>query len=208
MYRYANIIRSYRTVPHVDQAETERITASLLVDSIRQRNKIRPAQIRLPLLIGGDSAVGSAEPMKSIFRKLEEIEKTPGIATASFFVGFAWADTPHTSSSVIVVPEAQSYESIAQEKAAELAAFVFAKKEEFAFDAVALSPEQAVKNALESFERPVYISDTGDNTTGGAPGTSTVLLKNVLNYREQTSSLAAGIKMMKISTKHDESVGG
>nr|WP_144925219.1 M81 family metallopeptidase [Paenibacillus bovis] len=182
--KYANIIRSYRTVPHIDQRDTEMITAKLLVKSVMDRMRVRPVFKRLPLIIDGDSAVGAREPLKSIFKRLEEMEKVEGIVSASFFVGFSWADTENTASSIVVIPQSEDYEELADKMAEELAAYVFSRRYDFEFDALALNPEHAVRVALDSGASQVFISDTGDNTTGGAPGINTILLESLLSQQD------------------------
>lgn len=181
LHKYANIIRSYRTVPHIDQAETEIITAKLLVDSLINNKQINPVYKKLPIVIGGDTAIDSHEPLKSIFNRLNEIESLPGILSASFFIGFSWADTDHTGSSIIIVPESNSYKEMAINKAEELANYIDNRKHEFKFQSLALNPYLAVKKALDANCSPVFISDTGDNTTGGAAGINTELLKITLD---------------------------
>src|SRR5699024_10163852 len=177
---YVNIIRSYRTVPHVDQPETEKITALLLVENIKENTKIKTAFERLPMIIGGNEGLGSMEPLKSIFEKLEEVEEQEGIATASFFIGFSWADTENSAPSVIVVPKSEQYSKLAKEKVKEISDYVYTKKDDFGFGVPALKPEKAIQTALESELKPVFITDSGDNTTGGAVGTYTYFLELLL----------------------------
>ncbi|MCG5102402.1 M81 family metallopeptidase [Oceanobacillus alkalisoli] len=173
---YANIIRAYRSVPHIDQSETEIITARLLLESLKNNSYPKPAFKRLPMLIGGEQALGAREPLKSIYRKIEEMEALDGIATASFFIGFSWADTRNSSPSVIVVPESDEYRELANEKAQELVDYVYSKKEEFSFAVPALQPEEAIQTALNADSKPVFVTDSGDNTTGGGMGIYTYLL--------------------------------
>lgn len=177
---YANIIRAYRTAPHVDQSETEVITAKLLVESINKQTLPKPAFKRLPMLIAGEQALSAMEPLKSIYKKIEEIERIDGLATVSFFIGFVWADVENLAPSVIVVPESDEYSDLAMEKAEELADYVYSKRDEFGFAVPALKPEEAIKTALEAKVKPVFISDSGDNTTGGGVGTYTYLLDLLL----------------------------
>ncbi|MFD2209580.1 M81 family metallopeptidase [Virgibacillus halophilus] len=178
--KYVNIVRAYRTVPHTDQGETEAITARLLVDALNNGTHIIPAYQRVPMIIGGETALGNAEPMKSIFAKLEELETIGGISTASFFIGFSWADTVDSSASVFVIPESEQYADLAKTKAEELAEYVFSKRYAFTFDAITLKPEEAIDKALAFDKKPVFISDSGDNTTGGAVGINTILLELLL----------------------------
>lgn len=184
LVEYANIIRSYRTVPHTDQGETERITAQLLVDAIENDEKIQPAFVQVPLILSGEQALGDKEPLVSIFEKLGEIEEKEGISTASYFIGFAWADVEYSSGSVVVVPESEEYTPLAEKIAEDLAQYVYERREDFKFDAPLLEPKEAIETALKADVSPVFISDSGDNTTGGAVGINTTLLKELLSREE------------------------
>ena len=50
----------------------------------------------------------------------------------------------------------------------------------FRFEVKTLPPDQALLWAMEQKEGPLFISDSGDNTTGGAVGEGTEMLKIVL----------------------------
>src|SRR5690625_1250051 len=183
LVRFANIIRSYRTVPHIDQSETEKITAELLIESIQNKQTVKPTLIKLPMIISGEKALGNQEPLNSIFKKLELVEQTIGISTASFFIGFAWADTKISSASVLVVPQSNKYSILAEEKAKELADYVYSKRKYFKFEALALDPNEAIDKAINSHLKPIFISDSGDNTTGGGIGINTGLVKLTLSKK-------------------------
>jgi len=176
-HQYVNIVRSYRTVPHVDQAETEQITAKLLIDCIKNKAKIRPSFTRVPLIFPGEKVMGDAEPLKSIFKKLEKIEQMDGIISANYFNGHAWNDTINTSASVLVVPESEEYEELAENWTKKIADYVFSRRHEFQYNVTALDTDEAINRALNEKDKPVFIADSGDNTTGGAPGINTLLLK-------------------------------
>lgn len=196
--KYANIIRSYRTVPHVDQKLTEQLTAKYLINFMKNKNKVFPIIKKLPMIISGETALGNREPLKSIFKKLEEVEKLNGILSASFFVGFSWADTEYTGSSIVVVPESEEFNSLAQEVANELADLILKKKDEFKFASLALKPKDAIEKAIKINKKPVFISDSGDNTTGGAIGTSTIFLREIIKYKDLTN------KKICIASIYDE----
>ncbi|GIP36106.1 M81 family metallopeptidase [Paenibacillus sp. J2TS4] len=172
-----NIVRAYRTVPHTDQAETERITAEALTALIAIKETITPAFVKLPVVICGEKALGNREPLQSIFAELAAVEEIEGIATASFFLGHAWSDTAHTGASVFVVPRTRHDVETAEQACHRLVEFIVARKHQFDFASQALAPEQALDYALQIDDKPVFVSDSGDNTTAGAPGCNTVLLK-------------------------------
>src|SRR5690606_9796140 len=135
-------------------------------------------------------------PLRSIFEKLYEVEKIKGISTASFFICHAWSDSENTASSIFVIPESEEYEELAEKVKDELAHYVFSKRHEFDFDAVVLDPEESVDRALNEQLKPVFISDSGDNTTAGAIGMNTLLLDLFKNKD-------LGRKKVLISAIHD-----
>jgi microcystin degradation protein MlrC len=65
-----NIIYSYRTVPHTDQFDIERKTANLLIEAIKDNEVVNPIIIDLPIIIPGEKALASDEPLKTIFREI------------------------------------------------------------------------------------------------------------------------------------------
>lgn len=176
-----NIVRSYRTVPHIDQLEIERVTAALLVDAIKQGEAAKPVFISLPITICGEKALGKSEPLRSIFKQLDSMEKNEEIATASFFLGHAWSDSIHTGASILIVPKSREFIETAREASIKLKDFILKRKSAFDFDALALDADEAIITSLQHDNKPVFISDSGDNTTAGAPGYNTVLLRKLLN---------------------------
>lgn len=176
-----NIVRSYRTVPHIDQLEIERVTASLLMDAIRQGEAVKPVFVSLPMTICGEKALGKSEPLRSIFKKLDTMEENEEIAAASFFLGHAWSDSIHTGASIFIVPTSREFIGAAREASIKLTDFICQKKSEFDFAALALDPDEAIKTSLQRNNKPTFISDSGDNTTAGAPGYNTVLLRKMMN---------------------------
>lgn len=207
LMNYANIVRAYRTVPHIDQKETEIITAENLVEIINNNEFIKPSFIRLPMIIGGETALGRLDPLKSIYDKIEEIEKNKEILTASFFIGFSWADTKNSAPSVTVVPTSSVFSEMADAKAKELSDYIYSKRDEFDFGATVLKPKEAIETAIKSPSKPVFVTDSGDNTTGGAVGTYTVLLEILLNANTKDKKLCvAGIfdkKTFEVCNKHE-----
>lgn len=175
--KLANIIRGYRTAPHVDRDETEVITANMLMDSLENKTVHRPAFKRIRMITPGEKALTAKEPMKTILNKLHEYEQMEGILVANYFNGHAWTDRPNVSASALVVPESEEYEELAEKVADELAKFIFGLRHEFKFDALTLGPKEAVDRAISENATPVFISDSGDNTTGGAAGINTVMLR-------------------------------
>jgi microcystin degradation protein MlrC len=164
----ANILTAYRTAPHRDAPETRQRALSLLVRALR--TGIRPSSVLVkpPLLLAGESAVTEVEPARSLYARLEEIEKTPGLMDASLLIGCAWTDSPFTTTSVIVVTEGDTAPAI--QCASELALEVWARRQDFGFGVETASVDEAIRRAVRASERPVFISDSGDNVTAGGAG--------------------------------------
>lgn len=175
----ATIVRAYRTIPHVDQPDIERRTAQLLVDQIGKTSG-RIGHAVVPMALSGEMALSAEQPLSDIIDELDRIEQIPGILDASYFVGFAWADVPWNSGAVIVVPEDARYSALAQELADRVSKLVIDRAPDFKFNMPLLPIPDAIKFARTSDHRPVVIADSGDNTTGGAVGTSTVMLRAFL----------------------------
>lgn len=178
--KLANIIRSYRTAPHIDQEECERISAELLVDCIRRKADITPVFKRVMMITPGEKSTTDTEPMKSILTKVKEYEKLDGILQVNYINGHAWTDRPNTSAAVLVVPESDKYRELAEKVADELAEYAFSRRQDFVFHQLTLGPDEALERALMEDGKPVFITDSGDNTTGGASGINTLLLQKLL----------------------------
>lgn len=178
----ATATRAYRTIPHVDQPEIERRTARYLVDIINGKAKGGSlAHSRVPFVISGDIPLSASSPLSDILSMLDEVEAIPGIMAASFFVGFAWADVAECGGSVVVVPEGPESAGLARVQADRIADYVAARYPEFRFETPTLEVAETV-DAFSHIERaPLVVSDSGDNTTGGGAGYSTVLLKEILS---------------------------
>ncbi len=186
----ADILTALRTAPHRDVAETRERALRLLAQSLREGLRPVATLARPPVILAGESAVTDVEPARSLYARLSEIDRIPGILDCSLLIGCAWTDSPFTSTSVIVI--AKSDEALAKRHADELARQVWARRREFALDVEAASIDDSIRLALAASERPVFISDSGDNVTAGAAG-DTALLAERLVALGARDALVAGI---------------
>ena len=193
--KYANIIRNYRTAPHVDQEECEKVTAELLVDCIKKNIKPIPVFKRVLMITPGEKATTNTEPIKSILRKAEEYEKMEGIMHVSYANGHAWTDRSNTSAAVIVTPRSDEYRGLAETIATELAEYAFSVRHDFKFHQLTLDADGALDRALAEEGKPVFITDSGDNTTGGAPGINTLLLQKLIKKDLKNKKIAVAAIM-------------
>lgn len=180
-----NVIRNYRTVPHRDQEETEHIVARTMLEFLDKSIAPIPQFIRLPYAIHPEKALSSTWPLKEIFNRLEEYEKLEGIAIASLGCGMVWCDCATLATNVIVTPSKPEFTQKAKNIAKEIADYVYSLRDSFEYEQLPLFPHDAAKYAVEfKYDSPVFISDSGDNTTGGAVGDHTIMLREFLSIRD------------------------
>ena len=182
------LIRSYRESPHTDKIESWHRVASELCAFLRNRQNIRPAYRKLPLILGGEQSVSTDEPVLSINRYMDELEQDPRIRSCSWHVGYIRHDTPVAGCGVVVVPQNTENQNYAEEIADRLAEFVWQRRHEFHYTGLTAQPEEALQMALSAPVGPSVITDSGDNTTAGAPGWNTMILRQVLSCADRKKS--------------------
>jgi len=185
-----NVICGYRTAPHIDQAETQIRAGELLLKCIRNGLLPSPVMVRPPVITPGNMLVTTIEPGKSLIRELEATDAKEGIFFASLFGGQPWVDAPNMGPSAVVAGEKN--DGLALREARRLARLFWEVREKFHYEEESAEPEEAVERAINASEDLVFISDSGDNTTAGAPGDNTYLLK-ILMAKGAKNTLVAGI---------------
>jgi microcystin degradation protein MlrC len=166
-----DLFTCYRTAPHRDVRETLARALALLVRSIRAKIRPRPAFIRIPLLLPGERSTTGIDPMKSLLAMAADVEREEGVLNADVLIGFGWADAPFSAASVVVTAAGDVYLPKARAAAYRLASTMWECRRAFHFDQeVASSIDEAIDRALRAPERTVFLTDSGDNVTAGAPG--------------------------------------
>ena len=178
------LIRSYRESPHTDVEQTIRFVCSHLLELLEHRRSITPVYRKLPLILGGEQSVSADEPVRSINQYMDEMEKDPRILSASWHVGYLRHDCPEAGCGVVVIPATRADHAYAEQKADELAAYVWGKRHEFHYTGLTAAPDKALRMALEFEGKPAFITDSGDNVTSGATGWNTYILRQVLVEKE------------------------
>jgi len=178
------ILRSFRHSPHTDADITKKYVAKLLCDFLRDRQNIHAIYRKLPLILGGEQSVSTDEPVSSINQYMDEMEKDPRVRSASWHVGYLRHDCDVAGCGIVVVPQNSEDMQYCEQKADELAAFVWNKRHEFHYTGITALPQKALQMALEFNGKPVFITDSGDNTTSGATGWNTYILRQVLEVEK------------------------
>ncbi|WP_448909952.1 M81 family metallopeptidase [Holdemania massiliensis] len=178
--RSMQILRSYRESPHTDMIATWQKTLRMLCELVRQRQGICPAYRKLPLILGGEQSVSADEPVRSINAYMNQLEQDPRIMSASWHVGYLRHDCPEAGCGVVVVPQTEADQAYADQMCVQLADFVWQRRREFHYTGITAEPEAALKMALDFAGKPFVLTDSGDNTTSGATGWNTFVLRQFL----------------------------
>ncbi len=187
------IIRSYRESPHTDADATKKKVAKMLCDFLKNRQNIHAIYRKLPLILGGEQSVSTDEPVRTINQYMDEMEKDPRVRSASWHVGYLRHDCPEAGCGIVIVPETEADQQYCEKKADELADFVWNKRHEFHYTGLSIEPEEAMKRALQFNDKPVMITDSGDNTTSGATGWNTFILRQALAAKSEKKFLFSNI---------------
>ncbi len=205
------IIRSYRESPHTDASSTRLQVFEMLVELAKKRENIHAVYRKLPLILGGEQSVSADEPVHSINVFMDEMEKDPRIRSVSWHVGYLRHDCPEAGCGVIVIPQTGEDQTYCEQKADELAKFVWDRRHEFHYTGLTMAEDEAIMTALNFEGKPFVLTDSGDNTTSGATGWNTVVLRKMLqNNVDNKSILFASIKDEEsfnlLSTKKENEV--
>ena len=178
MVHTADAMVGFRTYPHVDFEETGRKAAALLERMIRTGERFETVYRKLPLVVPVEDAETGKGLCREILDQLDEAEKSPEVLSTSLFCSQPWLDIEEAGVSLLLYLKAGTDPEPWQQKEKALAQEIWARKDEFYGD----YPD--ITKALElaaAAEKPVILVDSGDITTAGGIGDSTVSLRALLH---------------------------
>ncbi|MDR2907802.1 MAG: M81 family metallopeptidase [Bacteroidales bacterium] len=180
---YTDLITCFRMAPHEDRD----ITVRRAVDNLYERvisGKGRPAYkawVAVPILLPGERTSTRLEPAKSLYGMIPTYEKLPGVIDASIWISYAWADEPRNQGVVMVYGD-DKFE--VEMSAKELAQKFWSVRRQFDFETTTKPLDECLDAAIASTKKPFFISDMGDNPTGGGAGDVTWTLARLLKRPE------------------------
>ena len=187
-----DLITAYRTAPHRDEAETKVRAAQLLTDALKYGWKPHIEYVVIPILVPGEKSITEVEPLHSIYAQIPDVTKKEGLIDATIFVGYCWADLPRSAMRVFVVAKDEKYNKEAKNEAIRLAQQIWNGRDKLKLDVPSGSIDEMILKSEEYPDKTVFISDSGDNTTAGAPGDNTQVLEALLRHKIK-NALMAGI---------------
>jgi microcystin degradation protein MlrC len=187
-----DLITAYRTAPHRDGAETRARAAQMLVDALKYGWKPHIESVVIPILVPGEKSITEVEPLHSIYAQIPDVCKIEGLIDVSIFAGYCWADLPRSAMRVFVVAKDKKYSAVAKNEAIRLAQQIWNSRKKLELDVPSGSIDEMILKSEEYTGKTVFISDSGDNTTAGAPGDNTQALDALLRHKSK-NALVAGI---------------
>ena len=184
MMRHLTGLVGHRTQPH-DGFDTAYLAAKLLLATVRGR--VRPAMAwhKIPMITHQEQFLTSGGPMREWFQMARDFDSRPGVLHVSPFPMQPWLDVPEAGWTSVVVTDGDP--QLAAALSEELARKAWELRERF-WVYESLPVEEAIRRAVAAPSGLVVLSDTGDSVFGGAPGDSTVILREML--RQEVDQLA------------------
>lgn len=180
MIRYADVLATYRTNPHVDARQRAAETGRLVVRAARGEIHPTMAVEQVPAVLGILSQNTDDDPMRSLLEARAELAAAPGVLSASVAEGYPYADVAELGMSAVVVTDGDTEE--AKRAARQLGLAIWKRRAQFSRQAASVA--EAVRQAgARSGEAPVLLLDVGDNIGAGAPGDSTALVAEAAAQR-------------------------
>lgn len=186
-----DLLTAYRTAPHRDAEETRVRAVELLIDALSSGWDPHIEFVEIPILVPGEKSITEVEPLNSIYSQIPVIAGREGLLDASIFAGYCWADLNRSAMRVFVVASDKKFADKANREAALLAQQIWEKRESLILDVPSGSIEEMIVKASE-YDNTVFISDSGDNTTAGAPGDNPQVLEALIRHNVK-NTLFAGI---------------
>lgn len=184
-----DIICAYRSNPHWDMARTGFRAGDLLIKTISGEVKLTKAWRTLPMLLGGGMSIDFLPPMRSIFKRLKEIEQDPRVLYCSLFMCHPFLYHPELGWSVNIITD--NNQELAETIADEIADRCWAvrKKMPPEFPQVKESLEKIRKMKIARKAGCIAVCDASDVVGAGGTGENTALLKALLEDAKDMVSL-------------------
>jgi len=179
----SDLITTFRKAPHDDWRESHRRGVVNLLDRLSS-GKGRPvykAWVAVPILLSGEWTSTRAEPAKSLYGMIPEVEAMPGVIDVGIWIGYVWGDDRRNQGIVMVYGDDKEQVETGAKK---LAQKFWDVRHQFTLEAPGYPLEKCLDLAIASNKKPFFISDMGDNPGGGGSGEVTWTLARVLKRPE------------------------
>ncbi|MBO4210132.1 M81 family metallopeptidase [Micromonospora echinofusca] len=172
----ADALVGYHTYPHVDQADTGRRGAALLLRMLTRGEPVGTALAKRPMLVPAEAQAIADPPMRRL-RTLAEEATGGGILDVSLFPVQPWLDVPELGFGVTVTHTGNS--DAAQAVAEQLADEAWASRADFDVEAVPVT--EAITRARPG-AGTVLLVHSADSPTAGATADDAQVIGALLTH--------------------------
>lgn len=180
MMQHATLMVGHQTQPH-DTPHTGKVASELLFRLLNGEFTVAKAWRKIPMITPQDQFLTAAGPMKEWFDLCRELERRPGVLSISPVPMQPWLDVAEGGWAVTVYTAGD--QQLAEQIATEAATFAWQHREEY-WKSERVAPDEAIRRVTEPATGLTILSDTGDSVYGGAPGDSTVLLRELIRQQD------------------------
>jgi len=200
MQRSADAIVAYKEYPHVDALA--RLAELLHIVLETAAGRLRPTTAMFDCRMVGVWHT-TREPMAGFVRRMQEVERAPGVLSVSLGHGFPWGDVPESGARLWVVTDGDP--GLAAALAEQLGREFWALRHEIVTPMLAIA--EALDQAARAGPGPVVIADIADNAGGGAMSDSTFILRELLARGTRDAAIGAFWDLGAIQICRDAGVG-
>lgn len=173
MHTAADVLIAFKEYPHTDIVERGAELYRILV--AMHAGRARPCTAVFDCRMVGTWQT-TREPVKGFVRRMQAVERQPGVLSVSLGHGFPWGDVADSGARLWVVTDNDP--ALARQLAEELGREFWELREAAA--ARVLPLDTALDQALAWPGGSVVLADMADNPGGGAPGDATFVLRRLL----------------------------
>jgi microcystin degradation protein MlrC len=188
MMEEATAFVGYKEYPHIDTPETGAKAMEILVRTIRGEITSVMEYVKVPVIAPNQSMVTTWQsPLKKIIDRAGQIEREPGVVSATVLGGFPFSDVPYTSIATIVVTD--NDRALARRYARELAQMAWDLRDDFTIHPTPIA--DAIAEAMAGAPGSVYVlADISDSGASGTAGDGTAVLKGLLEANARSAAVA------------------
>jgi len=182
-----DMMSAFRTAPHIDREETHKRACDMLVRCLDLG--LRPTLVwaPIPVLMPGERSSTEYEPAKRLWGQLPAMNARDGVMDVSLLVGYVWADEARATAAAVVTG---TKPATLHGLATDLARQYWDARSEFQFGVPTGTMAEVIAKAQSLSTRPVVLSDSGDNPTGGGTGDRADALAELLRMKVRDVVLA------------------
>ena len=184
MVANADAFFPYETYPHIDAFERGYEAAQCITKMIRKEISPVMKLRRIPIL--AHTIETANQTHVELLKEVHKWEENPKVINVAVMHGFFWSDIPEANMSVMAITDGN--DKLAEDIVNSMAKLIWEKRDKFRRKF--LSPEEAVKEAMEFPSGPVIIADAGDNPGGGGTGDCTFILRALIKAGAKNVGLA------------------